>query len=358
MSNAPYSRFQVKNFDPRTLTWWKSKRSQIDMDPPYQRRGRLWSTADKAYLIDSILNGFDVPKIYLADFTWADSKLNEKRLPYAIIDGKQRLEAIFDFFDGDLVLNADFVLRSSPTLKLGGLGYRDLQRQFATVAEEFDNFHLHVMSVFAENEEPINELFVRLNRSKALTGAEIRNAMGGPVPEMLREIASQKFFLENVRFSVKRGQDLNTAAKFLLFELSDELKETKKSTLNKFVEKAKGAPSAERSNLELAARRVVDVLRDMESVFLPKDQLLASAGIVPVYYWLIRSLSANEQRRLRSFLVEFEDLRRKNRELLKEKPESDKIDGQLVEYDNYNRSTNDQLSHDGRFRILKERFGN
>lgn len=358
MSKAQFSRFQVKNFDPRTITWWRSKRSQIDMDPPYQRRGRLWSTADKAYLIDSILNGFDIPKIYLADFTWADSKLNEKRLPYAIIDGKQRFEAIFDFFDGELVLNDDFVLRADPSLKLGGLGYRDLQRQFSAIAEEFDNFHLHVMSVFAETEEPINDLFVRLNRSKALTGAEIRNAMGGPVPEILREIASQEFFSENIRFSVKRGQDLNTAAKFLLFESSQGLQETKKSTLDKFVKKSKDASPEERSNLELSARRVVDVLRDMESVFLPRDQLLASAGILPVYYWLVRSLKPGQQNRLRSFLVDFEDLRRKNRELLKQKPDSDKIDGRLVEYDNYNRSTNDQLSHVGRFRILIERFGN
>lgn len=356
MSNSPYSRFQVKNFDPRTLAWWRSKRSQIDIEPPYQRRGRLWSTADKAYLIDSILNGFDVPKIYLADFTWADSKLNKKRLPYAIIDGKQRFEAIFDFFDGELVLNKDFVLHSNPSLKLGGLGYKDLQRQFSTVAEEFDNFHLHVMSVFAETEEPINDLFVRLNRSKALTGAEIRNAMGGPVPEILREIASHAFFQESVRFSVKRGQDLNTAAKFLLFESSEKPQETKKSTLDKFVQKAKDATVTERSSLELAARRVMDVLQDMERVFLPKDQLLASAGILPVYYWLVRSLSSDQQNRLRTFLVEFEDLRRKNRELLKEEPDSDNIDAQLVEYDNYNRSTNDQVSHIGRFRILKERF--
>lgn len=356
MNKSLYSKFQVKTFDPKTLTWWKSRRSQIDMEPPYQRRGRLWSTADKGYLIDSILNGFDVPKIYLADFTWADSSLNKKRLPYAIIDGKQRFEAIFDFFANELVLNKDFILRSSPDLKLGGLGYRDLQRQHSSIAEDFDNFHLHVMSVFAETEEPINDLFVRLNRSKALTGAEIRNAMGGPVPEMLREIASRDFFIENVRFSVKRGQDLNTAAKFLLFESLEALQETKKSTLDKFVEKAKSASTDERASLELAARRVVDVLRDMESVFLPKDQLLASAGIVPVYYWLIRSLLPNDQSRLRAFLVEFEETRRNNRELLMKKPESNRIDPQLVEYDNYNRSTNDQLSHEGRFRILRERF--
>ena len=65
----------------------------------------MQSASDKAYLIDSIINGFDVPKLYLADFQLGDSSLNVSKLPYAIIDGKQRLEAIFDFFDGTLVLN-------------------------------------------------------------------------------------------------------------------------------------------------------------------------------------------------------------------------------------------------------------
>src|ERR1700722_8575376 len=93
-------RFKITGSELKTLTWRKGRRAKIDMEPPYQRRGRLWSDADKAYLVDSILNGFDLPKLYVADFTWMDSKLNEKQLPYAIIDGKQRFEAIFDFFDG------------------------------------------------------------------------------------------------------------------------------------------------------------------------------------------------------------------------------------------------------------------
>src|ERR1035437_3263947 len=88
MANKP-DIFKVTQFEAKTLSWWRARRSKIDMEPPYQRRGRLWSATDKAYLIDSILNGFDVPKLYVADFTWADSALNRKRLPYAIIDGKQ-----------------------------------------------------------------------------------------------------------------------------------------------------------------------------------------------------------------------------------------------------------------------------
>ena len=118
------------------------------MDPSYQRRGRLWSDTDKAYLIDSILNGYDVPKLYMADFTWGDSKLNKKKLPYAIIDGKQRLEAIFDFFDGRVTLNEDFVYLENRSLDLAGLSYKDLQKSYPEVAEEFDDYNLLVMSVF------------------------------------------------------------------------------------------------------------------------------------------------------------------------------------------------------------------
>ena len=77
---------EVEQMEAHTLTWWRNRQGKIDMEPTYQRRGRLWSPADKAYLIDSILNGFDVPKVYMADFTWGDSPLNRQKMPYAIID--------------------------------------------------------------------------------------------------------------------------------------------------------------------------------------------------------------------------------------------------------------------------------
>ena len=227
MENATKRNFRVTQFEEKTLSWWKTRRTKIDMDPPYQRRGRLWSTTDKAYLIDSILNRYDVPKLYVADFTWGDSALNKRKLPYAIIDGKQRFEAIFDFFDGNVVLNSDFSYLDNPSLKLAGLGYPDLQKNYPEVAEEFDNYNLTVMSVAAQSEQPIHELFVRLNRSKSLTGAEIRNAMAGPAPQLSRQIAKHEFFVENVKFTTKRGQDLNAAAKILLFEYHKELRETK-----------------------------------------------------------------------------------------------------------------------------------
>jgi hypothetical protein len=356
VANTADNWFKVSEMDRKTLSWWRNRCAKIDMDPPYQRRGRLWSETDKGYLVDSILNGFDIPKIYMADFTGRDSTLNKKRLPYAIIDGKQRFEAIFDFFDGTVQLNADFVYLRDPSLQLGGLGYKDLQANYPEIAEEFETYNLFVMSVEAQREWPINELFVRLNRSKALTGAEIRNAMSGPAPEVFRKLAKHELFETNVSFAVKRGQDLNAAAKVLMFEYHDKFAETKKRNMDAFVKEMAKAAKPARKALELAGRRTIDTFDAMSEIFLPNDSLLASAGVFPVYYWLVRETPENEHHKVREFLTRFEAARYENRQIVQANPHGVNIDRELVEYDSFNRSTNDLQSHEGRYRILEKRF--
>ena len=279
--------------------------------------------------------------------------LNRKQLPYAIIDGKQRLEAIFDFYDSRVVLNKDFTYIEQPQLQLGGLGYKDLKERYPQVAELFDQYNLLIIAVSARTEAPIKELFVRLNRSKPLTGAEIRNAMSGPAPEVIRQIAKHEFFEVNARFTDSRGQDQNAAAKLLFFEHSNSLQETKKTSLDTFVDRAI-QDSAGR--VELAGRKVIDILDEMQEIFLPKDPLLGSAGQLPVYFWFIRNCSDADYPVVREFLVRFEDQRRENRLLVKNNPRDRSIDRQLVEYDQFNRNTNDLSSHDGRVRVLQARF--
>ena len=58
---------------------------------------------------------------------------------------------------------------------------------------------------------------------------------------------------------------------------------------------------------------------------------------------------------LRDFLVRFEEQRKENRK--KAASGTGKIDRELVEYDRFNRSTNDLVSHQGRLAILQRRFG-
>src|SRR5262249_11507083 len=152
------------------------------------------------------------------------------------IDGKQRFEAMFDFYMDQLTLDNEFKFEGDDTLKLGGLSYKDLKSEYPKVASKFDNFNLSVVSVITDEENKINELFVRLNRNKTLTGAEIRAAMQGMVPKLIDRIASHKFFTININFTTKRKQDHNVAAKLLLLEFRGTFVDTKKVQLDRFVE--------------------------------------------------------------------------------------------------------------------------
>ncbi|MHB8114158.1 MAG: DUF262 domain-containing protein [Bellilinea sp.] len=344
----------VTTHEARTLIWWINRRSKIDMDPKYQRHGRLWSISDKAYLIDSIINGFDIPKLYLADFTRKSSPLNEDKLPYAIIDGKQRLEAIFDFYDGKIALNDDFIYRANPNIKIGGLGYKDLKQKYSEIAEEFENANLTIMSVQSNSEELINELFVRLNRSKPLTGAEIRNAMTGPAVDVIREISKHEFFTSYIKFNIIRMSDKDTAAKLLMFEFHGKILETKRKNLDEFVE-VTSKDLKDKIRLELSGRKVFEWLTEMTTVFLPRDELLSSSGVIPVYYWLVRNIEPKYYPGLREYLLRVEKRRKKVIKLVATNS-YDEDDQEFIRFISYFRSINDASSTEGRYKFLLDNF--
>ena len=66
------------------------------VNPDYQREPNTWSTADKRYLVDTIIRDLDLPKFYLR-------KLGDKR--YEIVDGQQRLTTIWQYKNGEFVLD-------------------------------------------------------------------------------------------------------------------------------------------------------------------------------------------------------------------------------------------------------------
>lgn len=352
--------FTIRNFESRTLSWWYDQRDNIDFHPSYQRKGRLWSEKDKSYLIDSILNGFDMPKIYIADFTFFDSGLNEKRKPYSVVDGKQRFEAMFDFFSGDLTLDKGFIYLDDTTLKLSGLSYKDLKAKHPKIASKFENFNLSVISIITDSDAMINEMFIRLNKSKPLTGAELRNAMKGAVPKLTRKIIKHAFFNDRVRFNTKRGQDSNVATKLLLIEFRGKFVDTKKIHLDKLVD---DAVAAETTNLDTSFNNINKVLDYMNDSFINKDTLLASSGLVPVYYWLYRTFGKEHKDELRNFLVQFEQMRKDSRKIsTKEKSnvsETKKIEPKYLDYINFDRlskSLNDQASLQGCYNILESKW--
>lgn len=71
----------------------------IDFNPDYQR-GYVWEQEDKELLIDSIFKNIDIGKfvfIRLSDAEWM-----ERNLRYEILDGKQRLSTLIEFYENKL----------------------------------------------------------------------------------------------------------------------------------------------------------------------------------------------------------------------------------------------------------------
>jgi len=351
--------FKVKELPFHSVEWLCENRQDIDEKPVYQRRGRVWPDKDKAFLIDSILNDYDIPKVYLADFTSIRSPLNKRKKRYAIIDGKQRLEAVTEFFDSKLPLNKEFQYAENPSLSLGGVTYKQLAQQHPHLAHKFRNYKLVIMGVITDEEGKINDLFIRLNRSKPLVGAEIRNAMVGVVPPLIRKLAAHKFFKTRIGFETTRLQDQNAAARILLLEFRGQFVDTKKAQLDGFVKAGIKSPSVmsqiTKKNFTSTVERCAAVVNVMTSVFKERDPLLRSQGPLTVYYWFVKE-HGQHKKLIRPFLVEFEAQRRDNRRRASTQPQPPDIDGDLLVYDYLSRSPNDQASCLQRYAMLDARF--
>ena len=342
--------FRVKTHLEKPLVWWCENRLKINLSPTYQRRGSLWSKSKKALLIDSILNEYDIPKIYLADFTYSGSELNEARTPYAVIDGKQRLETFFDFYDGKVVLSRDFVLDDDPSIDLKGFTYQDLKQRFPRIAQKFDKYTPTIMSVITNDEDKVDEMYVRLNSGLAVNAAERRNAMRGPVPRLIRKLALHPFFVSRIAFDTSRMAEYNTVAKILLIEYRNRFVDTKAKNLDRFVQDNEDTKI---SMFEPTRKTVIRVLDEMTEIFKDKDRILRNNGPIPLYYWLTKNTKAHKKD-IRRFLEAFMDEVKTNLEIAQETPE--KADAELTTYYTMGRTTNDQGSLIGRYEILKRRF--
>lgn len=354
---------KVELHEPRSLRWWyeQSLNQRIDMSPQYQRRGEIWGKWKRAHLIDSVLNDFDIPKFYVANFNVSLArKLNEKGTGYAIIDGKQRLGAIFAFFNDEVALNPSFVLDDQPTLKLGKMKYSELASRYPALSKKVENFIPTVMSVFTDDPKKIEQLFVRLNMGEAATGAERRNAMGGPVPSIVRELSRHPFFEKKIKFDVKRMQEHNLVVKLLMFEFKNSLVDTKAKNLDDFARAAEEWQKDRPDNLQddlgdygRARDRVLENLELLTTEFNDKDPLLNKQGEIPIYYWIARKYPRHVNE-LRDFVLQFSESVLENVRLQRQYP--DRANQELSAYYTMSRTTNDQSSLEGRVKIFEKRF--
>ena len=92
-------------------------REGIQTDPDYQRMSAVWNLDKRQFLMDTIINDFDVPKLYFHEFPETKQLDDGRMIDFAIIDGRQRLETIWGFIDGKFCLADDFIFYKDKHLR-------------------------------------------------------------------------------------------------------------------------------------------------------------------------------------------------------------------------------------------------
>lgn len=334
-----------------------SERDSIKVDPEYQRQGEVWNLEKKRLLIDSILNDYDIPKLYFHHLMgWYQNDFGQANYKYAVIDGRQRLEAIWDFVDGNYAIGDDFIYLEDPGVDIAGLTYISLAERAPKLKVRFDSFALPIVLIETDDVDLIEDMFSRLNEAVPLNAAEKRNALGGAMAAGIRNLSQHGIFSEKVRFGNGRYQHREVAARLLLLELhlgvEARIVDTKKASLDEMVRKFRDA----QSEVDALVSLVSVVLTAMASTFTRGDYLLRSQSIVPVFYLTARDfLASNEFERLfdRGRVESFYSLLAKNRAIAAHDLEATSFE--LLEFDRLSQQgTNDASSIKFRYELLRD----
>lgn len=162
----------------------------IILDPEYQRNF-VWTEDKSSQLIESIFLGIPIPTIYLSEGSEYDE----------VIDGQQRLTAIYSFMRGVYPNNKVFKLKGLKELSfINGLTYEQLPR---SLIKSFSDFNITVIKIKKVSHMDTKfDIFERLNKgSEKLTDQEIRNCIyRGPFNKELNRISNnekvKRFFSE------------------------------------------------------------------------------------------------------------------------------------------------------------------
>ncbi|MCI4327211.1 MAG: DUF262 domain-containing protein [Thermoplasmata archaeon] len=312
-------------------------KGRIDPSADFQRPP-VWSTSQKQLLIDTILRGLDIPKIY-----WQRVSRNPDQ--YAIIDGQQRVRAIWEFQEGRFAMASDADPVNGNVV--ADLRYSDLPDD---IRMEFDVYPLDVVVLSDATDDDVRDLFLRLQNGTPLKAQEKRNAMVGGMRNFVKSLTSHPFFSAVIFKNTRYNHDL-VAAQMMCIELAGHPVDIKNADLNRMYQTNElfdgTLPSAKK------VRRTLDLLA---IAFPTKTPELERFSVISLYC-LVSSLIdgfvlGGREQALASWFIEFE---RKRREDGAQPAEAQ--DNELVQYHELtSHSTDSEASLSKRHEILARSF--
>lgn len=170
--------------------------------PDYQRQ-QVWDDDKKQMLIDSILRGWKIPKFYFV-------QNSDDASSYDVVDGQQRLAAIFEFLDGDLRLS------DKSAAEFGGQTYDTLP---VDVSDQVDDFEIDYDEISDATEEDLADFFQRLQSGMQLNSTEKLNAIAGKFKTFIKSLSVHSFFANKVSFTDKRFAHFDVSSKAAAIEV-------------------------------------------------------------------------------------------------------------------------------------------
>lgn len=312
-------------------------RAAINTNPDYQRPA-VWSSAQKQLLVDSILRGYDVPKFY-----WR--QVSKKPVKFDVVDGQQRIRAIWEFCDGKYGLpkEADEIEGNT----VAGLKYQDLPYDLRI---KWDTYNLDVVVMDDADEEETREMFLRLQNGTSLKAQEKRNAMPGNMRDFVKSIASHAIF-SVCGFTNSRYVYDQVAAQMVLLELSGGPCNVKNADLNRMYEKNKNFDT----NC-VKAKKCRKVLDFLYAAFPSKTPELERFNLISLYGVASQLLEAYVIKEragdLAKWFIAFETFRREQDKL----PEGEADNEMLKYHEKTSHSTDSEDSLSSRHVFLLRKF--
>lgn len=296
---------------------------RIDTNPDFQRPA-VWSRPQKQLLIDTILRGYDIPKFY-----WRKVAKNPDY--YEVVDGQQRLRAIWEYKQGEYALH-----REAEPID----GHLVASTKYASLPDDlrmrFDIYALDIVVMQDTDEDEVREMFLRLQNGTTLKAQERRNAMTGNMREFVREISQHEFF-EECAFANSRYTFDHVAAQMTLIELNGGPTNVRDANLNAMYEHQKEFDLGGKK-----AKKIQRTLNYLLEAFPNKTPELKRYIVVSLYTMVSKLLEKyvvqGRQEELANWFIAFELYRMEQASL----PE-DAMDPDMVIYQEKTRYSTDAL---------------
>ncbi len=134
---------------------------ELDINPWYQRRS-VWTTSQKAYLINTLFEQKPIPTIYIRHSLDIDAEKSIRE----VVDGQQRVRSVLEYSDDAFAVKHPAYPKK---VKFSQLKRTDIER--------FKLTSLSVGYLLGATDEDVIEIFGRLNSvAKTLNAQELRNA--------------------------------------------------------------------------------------------------------------------------------------------------------------------------------------